>query len=228
MNKTLMFSTLRQSKAQLGLVSLLAAVAVGCGSSSSSSGVDANPGTDGNSAAVDAWVNPANCTIATANFGSVVAQPDALASMHPGGSAAQVVNFLYFPLTDRGFDGDVLWFNLNGSTGRFPGAIQPGAYTISGTDTDPDRCGLCAYIETPATPPTGRKDGYVAMAGTITISQVAMAANSTLAITANNLVFQHYYLDQVTPASKLVGDNCRTTINAVSYSGKARGPAPPI
>ena len=227
MKKAIRFSILTSVMGQLSLASLLSCAVLGCGSSGGA-GVDGNPGNGSNTPTADAWVNPSNCTISTGNFGTPVAQADVLASMQPGGGASQVSNYLYFPLTDRGFDGDVLWFDLSGSTGRFNGAIQPGTYTISGTDTDPDHCGLCAYIVTPATPPTGHKDGYMAMAGTITVSQVAMVPNGTLTISASGLVFQHYYLDQVTPASKLVGDNCRTAINSVSYTGKARGPAPPI
>jgi len=201
---------------KIATIFLFSLVIAACGSSDDDEAVDA-----GNNPTFDAGNNPtfdappqANC-LAANDLGSPTL-------VNEGGQFCGTIDvptfFTYVGGVNADAQPDVLGLELYANFGAFAGGpIATGTYPITGDELNYASCGVCVRLLTDFTGSAFADDGYMATAGSVTITSI-----NPLAATVSGIAFEHVTIDANNNfTSTAHADGCTSALTAATLAPAA-------
>jgi hypothetical protein len=168
---------------------------------------------------------PAVCTVSTDDFGDKGALTGAAiidVGQSPNDATDDVLEF--DALLEAGEPSDAIAILLYAGYGAFAaGPIVPGTYQITGDELDFATCGVCVLLATNATS-TGYDDDYMAISGTVTITEAATAVGQNFTGSITNVAFHHVDIDPSSGATTQSADTCETAMSNATFTGATAAP----
>ncbi|HPH66905.1 MAG TPA: hypothetical protein PLF40_14220 [Kofleriaceae bacterium] len=105
-----------------------------------------------------------------------------------------------------------------------PTPLVTGTYQISGDQLNFATCGVCVTAAAKLTQNSNAGD-FMATGGTVDVTMAGNAVGGTLTLKLTNVTFEQVTIDEATLESTPVGNNCKTKVGNMTYTGVMEAPA---
>lgn len=170
---------------------------------------------------------PPACEISMPDFGDKGAATMGGSVYDPGmasmGMPAAPYVGMFAPLTATATP-DALFVDFYSGYAPFGTAAAPtplvtGTYQISGDQLNFATCGVCVTAAAKVVQGGGNSGDFMATGGTVEVTAAANSVGGTLTLKVTNLTFEQVTIDKDTLESTPVGNNCKTKVGNLTYTG---------